>query len=152
MCRAAKRARQTSVYIYANLNNAIFTHTYIRRACAQTLHFHTWHSLQIGHLTYQIWRKSPRPIPRYEPSKFVWISSYFSSSSSSFRTKHKKWNKTSLRDSNYLKIGTLLEFQLWVLHKKFWTVSIKIGGARSDYRSKFWTIFRHAYRVNGWTE
>ena len=78
---------------------------------------------------------------------FVLISSFFSSSSSSFRTLRKIRHKTRIHTPIGLNIGTL-EGLIRRLSTNFGRNSMNIHGVMTDYMSKIRSKVCHAYRVN----
>ena len=87
VCRAAQEAGAPHrEYIDRKNENVILTPLYLGD------HLSDWNQIcytvarQPRESTFQIWRKSLQPFPRYELPKFRFFSSFFSSSSSSFRT------------------------------------------------------------------
>ena len=79
---------------------------------------------------------------------FVLISSFFSSSSSSFRTLHKIRHKTRIRARIGLKFGTLKVLIKADLRTNFGRHPMSIHGVMTDYLHKIRSKVCHAYRVN----
>ena len=79
---------------------------------------------------------------------FVLISSFSSSSTSSFRTLRKIRNKTRIRTPIGLKFGTLEGLIKTDLSTNFGRNPMDIHGVMIDYSRKIWSKVCHAHRVN----
>ena len=79
---------------------------------------------------------------------FVLISSFFSSSSSSFRTLHKICHKTRMRTRIGLNFGTLEGLIKANLSTNFGRNPMNIHEVMTDYVGKIRSKVCHAYRVN----
>ena len=97
MCRAAQEAGAPHrEYIDRKKENVIFTLLYLGDGLSDWNQICCRVARQLGESTFQIWRKSLKPFPRYEWPKIRFFSSFYFSSSSSFRTlakiaiKHKR--------------------------------------------------------------
>ena len=83
---------------------------------------------------------------------FVLISSFFSSSTSSFRTLRKIRHKTRMRARIGLKFGTLKGLIKADLCTNFGRNPMNIHGVMTDYLRKIRSKVCHAYRVNSFEE
>ena len=83
---------------------------------------------------------------------FVFISSFFSSSTSSFRTLRKIPHKTRMRARIGLKFGTLKGLIKADLGTNFDRNPMNIYGVITDYLRKIRSEVCHAYRVNSFEE
>ena len=83
---------------------------------------------------------------------FVSISSFFSSSTSSFRTLRKIRYKTRIRARIGLKFGTLKGLIKADLCTNFGRNPMNIHGVMTDYLRKIRSKVCHAYRVNSYEE
>ena len=83
---------------------------------------------------------------------FVLISSFFSSSTSSFRTLRKIRHKTRMRARIGLKFGTLKGLIKADLRTNFGRNPMNIHGVMTDYLRKIRSKVCHAYRVNSFEE
>ena len=83
---------------------------------------------------------------------FVLISSFFSSTSSSFRTLRKIRHKTRMHARIGLKYGTLKGLITADLRTNFGRNSMNIHGVMTDYLRKIRSKVCHAYRVNSFEE
>ena len=79
---------------------------------------------------------------------FILISSFFSSSSSSFRTLRKFCHKTRMRTQIGLKFGTLEGLIKTDLSTNFGRNPMNIHGVMTDYVRKIRSKVCHAHRVN----
>ena len=84
--------------------------------------------------------------------KFVLISSFFSSSTSSFRTLRKIRHKTRMRARIGLKFGTLKGLIKADLCTNCGRYPMNIHGVMTDYLRKIRSKVCHAYRVNSFEE
>ena len=83
---------------------------------------------------------------------FILISSFFSSSTSSFRTLHKIRHKTRMHARIRLKCGTLKGLIKADLRTNFGRNTMNIHGVMTDYLRKIRSKVCHAYRVNSFEE
>ena len=83
---------------------------------------------------------------------FVFISSFFSSSTSSFRTLRKIRHKTRMRARIGLKFSTLKGLIKADLCTNFGRNPMNIHGVMTDYLRKIRSKVCHAYRVNSFEE
>ena len=83
---------------------------------------------------------------------FVLISSFFSSSTSSFRTLRRICHKTQMRARIGLKFGTLKGLIKAELCTNFGRNPMNIHGVMTDYLRKIRSKVCHVYRVNSFEE
>ena len=153
MCRAAQEAGVPPVSILTGRKKTQFSHL-----CSSVI-------------PYPIGTKFAREVPASKGSlytkfeenhsshfrdtseqNFVLISSFFSSSTSSFRTLRKIRHKTRIHARIELKFGTLKGLIKADLCTNFGRNLMNIHGVMTDYLRKIRSKVCHAYRVNSFEE
>ena len=153
MCRAAQEAGVPPVSILKRRKKTQFSHL-----CSSVI-------------PYPIGTKFAREVPaskgslhtKFEENRsshfrdtskqnFVLISSFFSSSTSSFRTLRKIRHKTRMRPRIGLKFGTLKGLIKADLCTNFGRNPMNIHGVMTDYLRKIRSKVCHTYRVNSFEE
>ena len=152
MCRAAQEAGAPHrEYIDRKKENVIFILLYLSD------HLSDWNQIcysvarQPGESTFQIWRKSLQPFPRYELPKFRFFSSFFFFFFVFLHTCKNCYNKQT-RALIAMKFGTQKGSPTANPSIKFGTNPMNGSGVMTDYLRKTRSICCHAYRVNRFME
>ena len=103
---------------------------------------------QPGESTFQIWRTSLQPFPRYELPKFRFFSWFFSVFSHTCKNCYKTQSRTPIA----LKFGTQKGSPKANSSITFGANPMNGSGVMTDYSRKTRSICCHAYRVNRFME
>ena len=153
VCRAAQEAGVPPMSILTGRKKMQFSHL-----CSSVIpypigtKFATDVSASLGSLHTQFEENRSSHFRDTSEQKFVLISSFFSSSTSSFRTLRKIRHKTRIRAQIGLKIGTLKGLIKADLCTNFGRNPMNIHGVMTDYLRKIRSKVCHTYRVNSFEE